>query len=139
MDNRIFNVNGSGLEALKAAIHLAIIHEGRTETKNQINAWMIMPEKGLVFFSYGAPKGSNQFITAISSAQAAEMAFNWLQDPDKMKEIYDKLSWEGWDDNLDHDGNNSRGWRVYVEEWGHIGNHYGTVCAIRPTYLWHGK
>lgn len=39
----------------------------------------------------------------------------------------------------DHDGSNSKGWRVYNEKWGHVrGGHYDFV-AIEPTWLWHGK
>jgi hypothetical protein len=39
----------------------------------------------------------------------------------------------------DHDGDNSRGWRIYNEVWGHVGGHRGAICAVEPAWLMHGK
>lgn len=50
-----------------------------------------------------------------------------------------------WEGNIDHDGFNEKGFRVYVENWGHIKNedditidHY-TSFAVKPIYCWYGK
>jgi hypothetical protein len=39
----------------------------------------------------------------------------------------------------DHDGDNSMGWRVYNEAWGHVGPYRTAICAIEPVWLMHGK
>lgn len=39
----------------------------------------------------------------------------------------------------DHDGDNSKGWRVYNESWGRIQNHTYSFVAIEPVWLMHGK
>ena len=40
---------------------------------------------------------------------------------------------------VDIDGSTSKGWRVFVEDWGHVDNHHTAICCISPSYLWHGK
>src|SRR5690349_24893058 len=32
----------------------------------------------------------------------------------------------------DHDGDNSKGWRIYNEAWGHVDNLWGAIVAIQP-------
>ena len=44
-----------------------------------------------------------------------------------------------WEGNLDHDGSNVVGWRVYLEGWGHIDDRWGVLCCVKPVYLWLGK
>lgn len=39
----------------------------------------------------------------------------------------------------DHDGDNSKGWRVYNEAWGHVAGMYQAFVAIEPTWLMYGK
>jgi hypothetical protein len=39
----------------------------------------------------------------------------------------------------DHDGDNSKGWRIYNGPWGHIDDHRYAICAIEPAWLMHGK
>ena len=46
---------------------------------------------------------------------------------------------EGWDRDLDHDGSNGPGWRVYCEDWGHVATYSAAICAVKPVWLWYGK
>lgn len=39
----------------------------------------------------------------------------------------------------DHDGDNSKGARVYNEAWGHIDREWQAFVAIEPVWLMHGK
>lgn len=39
----------------------------------------------------------------------------------------------------DHDGDNSKGCRVYNEAWTHIGQWHAAFAAIEPVWLMHGK
>ena len=50
----------------------------------------------------------------------------------------DGVQLKGWDIDCDQDGFNTKGWRVYVEDWNMVdGNDYAVVAT--PAYLWFGK
>ena len=51
-----------------------------------------------------------------------------------------------WEKYYGGDGSNSIGWRVFVDDWGHVGIngdkhnwYHGAVCAIKRVNLWYGK
>lgn len=52
---------------------------------------------------------------------------------------WDKLELENWDYNIKHDGSNSKGFRIYTEDWGRVNDEWYTIGAIKPVYLWYGK
>lgn len=38
-----------------------------------------------------------------------------------------------------HDGDNTKGWRIFNEPWGHVmDSHYG-IFAVEPVWMMHGK
>jgi hypothetical protein len=39
----------------------------------------------------------------------------------------------------DHDGDNKRGWHLYNEQWGHVGNDHYAIAAIAPSWQTYGK
>lgn len=129
MDNRVFNINGEGLPFLVATLKLAFMQE----TQHGAIGWDVLPGKGFVLLAYGdAP---NKFPGELSAEECAPMVYRWLNSP-----IAKAMDCTGWDADSDHDGSNEYGWRVYVEDWGHVGKHTGgTICAIRPAYMWYGK
>lgn len=129
MDNRVFNVNGSGLESLRQTMALAF----NQESLDGADAWVFDPDKGLVLL-WCHVEGSTKFPVTFSADQAARVAFTWLDSPEAKA-----MKLEDWDANHDHDGSNSRGWRVYVEDWGHVGKWHESLCAVRPAFMWHGK
>jgi hypothetical protein len=131
-DNRIFNVNGKGLEHLKQTLALACALDSY-QNRNRIDSWFFSKNHGLVF-CWGKPANSSHFPTAISAEQAADMAWQWLQT-DEAK----KMECTGWDRDADHDGSNSLGWRVFVEDWGHVAGSFYAIAAVRPAFMWHGK
>lgn len=133
MDNRIFRMNGCGVETLEVALRLA------TDGKS-IKGYAIDRICGLVFLwaDTTTPEtciSSGKFPVAISTAVASQIAADWLATDEAWKTPLDE-----WCDDHDHDGHNSKGWLVYVEDWGHV-EPYGwqTACAVKPCYLWHGK
>jgi hypothetical protein len=97
--------------------------------------WVIHKKYGLIFlWATSDRKDANKFPVALSAKSAAKMAFEWLvSDEAKQIECVDE------DADCDHDGSNSLGWRVFVGEWGHVGNETYSICAVKPAYLWHGK
>jgi hypothetical protein len=129
MDNRIFNVNGRGLEMLSQTLKLAFSQSGNKLAK----CWRFIPEKGFVLFWTDAADA--HMLPAPMDADAlAPMIHKWMESTDAQQ-----MKCEGWDANADHDGDNNPGWRVYVENWGHVADHWQAICAVRPVYLWYGK
>jgi len=134
MDNRVFNVNGKGLEMLIATLQLAFSQEGRNTTAK---AYTIDPEKGLILLWYipdSKTKKINPFLVPLSAEAVAVQVMEWLKTDGAWETKLDH-----WDEDCDHDGHNTKGWRVYCEDWGHVGTHHNAIVAIKPAYMWHGK
>ena len=127
MDNRIFNVNGKGDDTLLATLRLAFKQEGDRCTAK---AYIIDPEKGMILLWHS--DGGTVFPSPLTPEQVVPIVSAWLATKPDIK-------CESWDKDHDHDGHNSLGWRVYVEDWGHVKSIFHTICAIKPAYLWHGK
>jgi hypothetical protein len=132
MDNAVFNVNGRGEEMLLNTLELAFLQrEYRT-----CNGWKIT-KKGFIL-SWCLP--SNSAFTPFpgnvefTPKEVLPLILKWLQS-DTLEEI----EMNGWDANIDQDGHNSLGWRVYSEDWGHVDDYWEAICAIKPAYLWYGK
>jgi len=130
MDNRVFNVNGSGDEMLKAALALVFRQEGeRTACKS----WIQTKEHGLVLL-WCAGQGDSDLPAPLDSEGVFPLIKQWLTS-----EFAKSVTPSDWCQNQDHDGSNSDGWQVYCEDWGHVaGSHYA-ICGIKPAYMWHGK
>ena len=134
-DNRIFNVNGEDDPHLEMAIKLAFqIQSNYNEKGASAKGYIVMPTKGLVFLWHTTPDAI-AFPEPIYAAEAYTFAKQWLASRDS-KQIELKDPWEG---DCDHDGSNDLGWRVYVEDWGHVGTNHYSICAVKPCYVWHGK
>lgn len=131
MDNKIFNVNGKSKEMLQATLNL-VFEQGRY--KKAVN-WSIHPDKGLIlYWAISKKEKVNDFVTSVSADTVCSTVWEWLQSDEAWE-----INLTGWDVDQDHDGSNSKGWRVYVEDWGHVNDDWSAICAIKPIYLWHGK
>jgi len=53
--------------------------------------------------------------------------------------IKDWLADQDYGESPDTDGSVSKGWRVYNESWGHIGDNWRAFVAIEPAWLEYGK
>ena len=129
MDNRVFNVNGKTNDALLAALELAFSQAG-----SKCKGWKAT-EKGLILMWYvdgtTTPLPTKEGMTA---SEILPMVLSWMKS-DAAKEV----EMTGWDANADHDGHNTVGWRVYCEDWGHVGGNSAVICAVKPAFMWHGK
>lgn len=129
MDNRIFNVNGTGEKMLLSALELVFMQRGE---KTTCSAWQAT-EKGLILLWYkcegSTPLPSSKGMTAV---EVLPMVLGWLSDVD----IRD-IEMGRWD--VDQDGHNSIGWRVYCEDWGKVGGNSSAICAVKPAFMWYGK
>ena len=131
MDNRIFNVNGSGSEMLRKALELAFMQEGDNTT---CTAWRETKEHGLILLWAKASDNANPLPAPLSASQCVDVVETWLQG-----DFAQTVELSDFCEDHDHDGSNSDGWQVYCEDWGHVGDEHYAICAIKPAFMWNGK
>lgn len=130
MDNRVFNVNGKGDSMLLATLKLVFEQEG---PKTVCKSWIFNKEKGLIL-CWHAEKEHVLLPSPLTPEGCLPIVSAWLAS-----DVAKQMTYSEWDADCDHDGDNSMGWRVYCEDWGHVGSENYAICAVRPVYLWHGK
>lgn len=151
-DNTVFNVNGENLEQLNLAVKLLFSTSGHKKTE----AFKYVPGYGLVFYWHSdKSKKLNELVKPMGPEATALYLWEWLQkSPDasieleKLRESDDEnnhnddeesIRLSSWDNDIDHDGSNYVGWRLYVEHWGHINSSPYAIGCIKPVFLWCGK
>jgi hypothetical protein len=140
-DNRLFDVNGRGAPMLAMTLELALKQDwGYFDTPDRrIKGWRGSEQHGILLTTWtrGAVSGDpwNRFSdNGLSIEDAANFVIDRLERPELAMVPYNR-----WEDDIDHDGDNSVGWRAYVGEWGRIGDDYAAFIAVKKVYLWHGK
>lgn len=129
-DNKIFNVNGRGLDRLIQAFEL--VEENKT--RMGFRGCLIDKDIGLIWVRM-ACDGATMYPVPLTPRQAAEISFTWLSSKEAQS-----VPCTGLDANYDHDGHNELGWRAFVGEWGRVGTAgIATLIAVKPAYLWYGK
>jgi hypothetical protein len=135
MDNKIFNVNGRSREQLKKTLELALTKEdGSLRT---VEGWEYKKDKGLILLWHADTKYNNnaqKFPVPVDLETITNIAAAWLKT-DEAKAV----PMEGWDHDASHDGDNELGFRVYCEDWGHVGSNHYAIVAVKPAYCWYGK
>jgi hypothetical protein len=132
-DNVIFNVNGEGEDLLRSTLYFAF----RASNHSTAEGWKITPEKGLILYWMVDPKQDTdvtKFPVPMGSDNLMGIVKAFLESEDTWK----TAEFVEWDKDLQHDGSNGRGWRVYTEDWGHVGSSRAFL-AITPAYMWYGK
>lgn len=132
MDNRIISVQSEGREAFDLAFQLLFDNAPGGKASHYIE----VPEKGLLLLWHEDNFNVNGNKTLavklpfpMKWKESADMAWGWLTD--QPKEKYEQY--------LDHDGSNGKGFLVYNEYWGHVaGSHYG-ILGLKPVWAWYGK
>lgn len=123
MDNFKIDVVCEGAERLKPALEIAFGKHKATH--------YTVHNKALVFF-WTEPKSIRKDVVVhvlpFSLTKEAAPAFvnEWLKQQDYGKEP-------------DHDGSNSKGWRVFNESWGQVFNWWEAFVAIEPVWAMYGK
>ena len=137
MDNRIFNVNGDlkNSEMLLATLEL-VFCQFMSDRKSLCKAWAFDSDKGLILLWHHNinNKKENRFPSILTAKQCLPFIQAWLES-----EQAGTVNISDWDSNYEHDGSNSKGWRIYCENWGHVGEYNYSICAIKPAFMWHGK
>lgn len=145
MDNKIFNVNGRTKLQLELAVKLLLLDE--YNENNTVSGWYFSKKKGLVLTWWvGDGCEATPFTdrmgkkSTINGDELVDLLWNWL-NTEEAKSVF----FEGWDANADHDGHNELGWRLYVDDWGHVQKENGitidhySIAAFKPSYCWYGK
>lgn len=147
MDNRRFDIAGEGDEALELALRYALM----AVPGNRITHFRLEKLSPKVKY-YGNPTLGHNVEETIDEDQGTKtMILYWHRDTD----TYDMptpghpedivcgvkawLQKVDYGEEPDHDGFNTKGWRIFNEGWGHIlGSPYASV-AIQPLWAMHGK
>jgi hypothetical protein len=151
MDNRRFDVNGHKDDELRLALRAVFAQSGGT----QAVSWKVVDyctQKRSVQVGYPATEahgtvqpditvpclvllpwrqdGDVPFPFGMGAESVVPSVNGWLFDYCIMGNRYSPQP--------DHDGSNSQGWRVFIDDWGRVqGLH--AICGIRPEWCWHGK
>ena len=134
MDNRTFNVNGSGPIQLTNTLKLAFDQFSLTQ-KAQACAWVEDPKHGIILMWHNDGHAHTKpFMAPLTAEKVAPLVLEWLNSDEASK-----IPCEGDDSDLKHDGHNTPGFRVYCEKWGHVGENRYAICAVKPAWMWHGK
>ena len=87
--------------------------------------YSISPEKGLIFY-WAEHERAAMLPFELDAEAAADFARRWLAE-------------QNYGTEPDHDGDNGKGWRLYNEAWGHIGNEWQAFVAVKPAWAMYGK
>lgn len=135
-DNRLFNVNGRSEEDLLSALRLVFNIWG---TNSKAVAWIADPQKGLVLcWHYDTETQYASKMAPFPAPMTADEVLPTVLAYLRSEEA-GKVQLDSWEEDADHDGDNGPGWRVYLEDWGHVGHCQYAICAIKRVFLWYGK
>lgn len=144
MDNRILNINGAlhegfperDLTLLRKALELAFIQDNYLElSETRCNHFAKTKKSGLILMRYNNERlGSKELPCPLDIDGTFQLVLNYLKSEEAKT-----IETNGWDRDADHDGDNGPGWRLFVEDWGHVEGFNGVICAIKPCFMWYGK
>jgi len=118
MDNFHFDMTSEGKEQLKTALSL-FPHQ-------KVVAYRIDAEKGMILYWIQSTNALS-LPFAMSLSQAADFVSGWLEEA------------APYGAEPDHDGDNGKGWRLYNESWGRIGDESSAFAAVQPVWAMYGK
>ncbi len=109
--------------SLKPALEIAFESApGRKATH-----YKVYDNKLVLAWSESAGEGFIPFLVPLTAETAVDMVKEWLKNDAE------------YGSEPDHDGSNSRSWRVYNETWGLIDHNHYAFVAIAPEWAMHGK
>jgi len=150
MDNHIVDIRSVGREsfdhalalfigkhmgASKAVSHTCIIAPGEPVTDTYRKSQVVHPKAPTFVLFWSKPTSwdfgeVNKLPYAMGRERVGDLVWDWL----------DARPREEYAEGIDMDGSLGMGaFRMWNEDWGHVGNSPYGICAIRPTFAWYGK
>lgn len=131
-DNLRFDMNGPADDPplLLAALKLVAMQRGSSAP---FSGWSFDPHAGFVIHWHLGP-GINPFPEQLTAEGLAPLVTAWLSTPDARG-----MDCEERDSDIDHDGHNDMGWRLYAGDYSPVGRIHSALCAIRRVFVWYGK
>lgn len=136
LDNFAMNIRARTKQSFEHAMAIAF-----ATTAYGASHWCEHPEFGLILFYYYKDEEKNfngkpifPFTHTLDALTATAFVWDWLIKADRTK-----FKLKEMDVHYSGDGNCEKAWRVYVENWGHIGGCSSAIVAILPTWAWIGK
>jgi hypothetical protein len=130
MDNFQVDVTYEGRAAFDKLLAIVMRHKAV--------AYAVHPSLGMVLFWHNDP-ANPQIVRAgpatvpavplpypMDAAATSAFVWGWLETVPRGREP-------------DHDGSNGKGWRVYNEAWGHVGDNHYAIIAVQPAWAMYGK
>lgn len=121
MDNLSVDVIAMGADALRNVLDILMGGSRR------VVGYRVCGSKLVLYWT--KPSNCKDFqagLFPLNLEQAVAMILGWLESVDYGREP-------------DHEGDNSKGWRVYNEAWGHVDNQWEAFAAVEPVWAIHGK
>jgi hypothetical protein len=137
IDNFALDVRACSRKSFNAAIRIALA----AAPGGTASHWCEHPEFGLVLFWHAGEDRTFQgskikpFPREFGPKEAARWAWQWLRKADRSKFKLVDMD-ERYNDS---DVVSEEAFRVFVEDWGHVGGNPYAVAAIRPVWAWLGK
>lgn len=132
MDNFHIDVTGEKSTALALALELGF-HQCHGSTtigyKLEVGDYRPQtnpPRRPRMILCWYATNGMLPFPVPLTHGLILPIIEAWLEAVD-------------YGDEPDHDGDNGKGWRVYNEDWGHVGSDPYAFLAIEPAWAMYGK
>jgi hypothetical protein len=127
MDNRHISIQSEGRAAFDLAFQLLFDNAPGKKASHYLE----YPEKGFILLWHEdcTLKSASKLPYPMGWKEAADLAWGWLQNqPNEKYEQY-----------LDHDGSNGKGFLVYNEYWGHVAGSCYAFLGVKPVWAWYGK
>jgi len=128
MDNFHFDMTSQGAEKLKVALGL-FDPPGRKVVGYSVGEVDYGGGKGLkrrLVLYWNDSAQATKLPFPMTMEQAADFAAGWLEHADYGREP-------------NHEGSNSKGWRLYCESWRMVGSDWCAFAAVEPAWALHGK
>ncbi len=138
MNNPTFNVNGKigDRKTLLQLLEIRCRQDGYGDYSKAIVGYSISKKYGIVLYWAKPSSGVDGFVpfpSKMSAESVMPIINSFLDDKDITNDT------DGCDERYDDgDVSNSRGWRIYCNEWGHVGC-WEAFVAIKKVWLWSGK
>lgn len=116
-DNFEFRITGASLEK-----SLDIAMSGHSK----VVGWSLWGRSLVLYWTTGNHEDFHPLPAPLDLEATVSFVKAWLKTADYGSEP-------------DHDGDNSKGWTVFNQSWGHVNHQWEAFVAIEPAWMMYGK